>query len=82
MPPVRFNAKAVKAMFEHAYGMAHVKDSVQCGTGTCAVDLKKMFAIAKASSYRGYFSMECDSGQDDPYAGTTRLVNETLRYLA
>jgi len=78
-----FNAKAVKAMFEHAYGMAHVKDSVQCGTGTCAVDLKRMFAIAKASSYRGYFSMEFDTkGGKDPFEGTRHLIEETLEYLS
>lgn len=77
-----FNAKAVKAMFEHAYSMSHVKDTVQCGTGTCAVDLKRMFAIAKASSYRGYFSMEFDTkGGKDPFEGTRHLIEETLRYL-
>jgi sugar phosphate isomerase/epimerase len=77
-----YNQKAVKAMFRHAYGMAHVKDAVRSRDGKeYRVDLKKMFAIAKASSYRGYFSMEFDTGSGDPFAGTTHLVEESLKYL-
>lgn len=78
-----YNQRAVTAMLKHAGAMCHVKDVVASRTGQKkTVDLQKMFALAKEYSYHGYFSMECDSGQDDPYAGTTRLVNETLRYLA
>jgi len=77
-----YNQKAVKAMFRHAYGMAHVKDAVRSHDGKeYTVDLSKMFAIAKASSYRGYFSMEFDTGSGDPFEGTTRLVEESLKYL-
>jgi sugar phosphate isomerase/epimerase len=77
-----YNQKAVKAMFRHAYGMAHVKNAVRARDGKeYSVDLKKMFAIAKESSYRGYFSMEFDTGSGDPFEGTTHLVEESLKYL-
>jgi sugar phosphate isomerase/epimerase len=77
-----YNQRGVAAMLKHAYNMCHVKDVVRSSTGQeKTVDLKKMFALAKGSSYRGYFSMEFDSGSGDPFAGTTRLVNETLGYL-
>lgn len=78
-----FNAKAVTAMFEYAYNMSHVKGTVRCGTDkSCTVDLKRMFGIAKVSSYKGYFSMEFDThGGEDPFQGTKRLVKETLMYL-
>lgn len=77
-----YNQKAVKAMFRHAYGMAHVKDAVESRDGKqYKVNLAKMFAIAKASSYRGYFSMECETRLTDPFEGTTHLVQESLKYL-
>ncbi len=78
-----FNARAVAAMFEYAYNMSHVKGSVRCGTEkVCTVDLQKMFGIARASSYKGYFSMEFDTrGELDPFQGTRRLIEETLTYL-
>jgi sugar phosphate isomerase/epimerase len=76
------NEKAVAAMMKHAFNMCHVKGMLQPGGGkTYQVDLKRMFEIARQSSYRGYFSMEFDSNGGDPFAGTTRLINETLRYL-
>ena len=78
-----YNQRGVTAMLKRAYNMCHVKDVVKSSAGQDkTVDLKKMFALAKESSYRGYFSMECDSGLGDPFAGTTRLVKETLGYLA
>jgi sugar phosphate isomerase/epimerase len=77
-----YNARAVTVMLKHAYNMCHVKDVVSSRTGQKkTVDLKRMFALARDTSYRGYFSMEFDSGQGDPFAGTTRLVQETLQYL-
>lgn len=77
-----YNERAVEAMLKHAYNMCHVKDVVTSDTGQKrTVDLKKMFAFAKASNYPGYFSMEFDSGQGDPFAGTERLINESLKYL-
>ena len=77
-----YNARAVEAMFRFAHGMSHVKDTVQSEDGkTFHVDLAKMFGIAKASSYRGYFSMEFETELGDPFAGTQALVRETLQYL-
>ncbi len=77
-----YNERAVAAMLKHAYNMCHVKDVVESDTGQKQhVNLKKMFALAQVSDYRGYFSMEFDSGQGGPFAGTKRLVNETLQYL-
>jgi sugar phosphate isomerase/epimerase len=77
-----YNERAVRAMLKHAYSMCHVKDTVQGDDGTRAtVDLKKMFGIARESSYHGYFSMEFDTDAGDPFHGTETLVQETLRYM-
>ncbi len=63
--------------------MCHVKGAVQSDAGkTYHVDLGRMFAIARQSSYRGYFSMEFDTNGGDPFVGTTKLIDETLHYLA
>jgi len=76
------NEKAVAAMLKHAFDMCHVKGNVQSDAGkTYHVDLKRMFEIAKQSSYRGYFSMEFDTNGGDPFAGTAKLIDETLQYL-
>ncbi len=76
------NEKAVAAMLKHAFNMCHVKGRLQPDGGkTYQVDLKRMFAIARQSSYRGYFSMEFDTNGGDPFAGTTKLIDETLHYL-
>jgi hypothetical protein len=45
------------------------------------VDLKTMFDLARTSSYKGYFSMEAESRGLDPFAGTKRLLKETLENL-
>ncbi len=77
-----YNQRAVKAMFKYAYSMCHVKDTVASDDGKrSTVDLEKMFGIAKASSYRGYFSMEFDTDAGDPFAGTQKLIDETLKYI-
>ena len=76
-----YNEKAVTAMFKYAYSMVHVKDTVRSEGQHYSVDLGKMFAIAKASGYRGYFSMEYDTGSGDPIEGTVRLVQQSLKYL-
>jgi sugar phosphate isomerase/epimerase len=76
------NEKAVAAMLKHAFNMCHVKGMLQPDGGkTYQVDLKRMFEIARQSSYRGYFSMEFDANGGDPFAGTTKLIDETLQYL-
>jgi sugar phosphate isomerase/epimerase len=74
--------KGVDGMFGHAYGISHVKEIEEGEQGKIAhVDLAKTFGIAKQHGYKGYFSMEWDS-PGDPYAGTTGLIEKTLKYLA
>jgi sugar phosphate isomerase/epimerase len=75
------NEKAVAAMLKNAFNMCHVKGAVQFDGKTYHVDLKRMFELARQSSYRGYFSMEFDTNGGDPFAGTTKLIDETLHYL-
>ena len=78
-----YNHKAVKAMLGHAFNMCHVKDTVRGDDGKRSqVDLKSMFELARAASYRGYFSMEFDTDGGDAIAGTKRLVEETLQHLS
>ncbi|MGH9404270.1 MAG: sugar phosphate isomerase/epimerase family protein [Terriglobia bacterium] len=78
-----YNRRAVAAMFQHAFDMSHVKDALRGRDGTLeAIDVAKLFAIARASGYRGYFSMEWDTGAGaDPYKGTARLIEESLKYM-
>ncbi len=77
------NEQAVAAMFRHVYNMCHVKDSVQSASGArVEVDLPAMFRIAKASMYKGYFSMEFDTAGGEPFRGTERLLELTRKYLA
>jgi sugar phosphate isomerase/epimerase len=76
-----FNNRAMEAMFKHAYNIAHMKDEEGDDKGKFhTVDVAKCFEIAKAQGYRGYFSMEWE-GNGEPYAGTQRLIDETLKYL-
>ncbi|HEV2351161.1 MAG TPA: sugar phosphate isomerase/epimerase family protein [Terriglobia bacterium] len=78
-----FNQRGVTGMFQHAFNMSHVKDEVMgAGGKTYKVDLPALFAVAKDSGYKGYFSMEFEIRLADPYAGTQRLIDETLKYLA
>jgi sugar phosphate isomerase/epimerase len=78
-----YNYNGVTAMFKHVFNMAHVKDEVVSSKGTVyKIDLAKAFGIAKASGYRGYFSMEWETKSGEPFEGTQRLVKETLQYLS
>ncbi len=77
-----FNNRAMEALFPLAYNIAHVKDSeVGDKNKLYTVDVGKCFEIAKATNYRGYFSMEWE-GAGEPYAGTQKLIDESLKYLA
>jgi sugar phosphate isomerase/epimerase len=76
-----FNNRAMEAMFSHAYNIAHMKDEEGDDAGHFhSVDVAKCFEIAKAQSYRGYFSMEWE-GNGEPFGGTQKLIDETLRNL-
>jgi hypothetical protein len=43
--------------------------------------MAKIFGIAKAAGYRGYFSMEWE-GATEPYAGTQSLIDASLKALS
>jgi sugar phosphate isomerase/epimerase len=77
-----YNQRAVGAMLDHAFNMCHVKELMEANGKRYQVDLAGLFSLAKQRGYRGYFSMECESEAEDPFAGTQRLVNETLHYLS
>lgn len=75
--------KGIDLMFGKAYNISHVKET-EVGDGKdkiAHVDLPRTFAIARKHGYKGYFSMEWDS-PGDPYAGTTGLIEKTLKYLS
>ncbi len=71
----------LEAMFNHAYGICHVKafESTEKGA-VVPVDMAYAFGILKKSGYRGYLSMEYDDA-GDPYRGTSELIEKTLRFL-
>jgi sugar phosphate isomerase/epimerase len=74
--------KGIQALFEHAYGICHVK-AMEANEQTgqvFRVDMPRTFGILKHANYRGYCSMEFDS-PGDPYAGTASLIAQTLQYL-
>jgi sugar phosphate isomerase/epimerase len=76
----KFNYDAVAAMFRYATNIAHVKDSEVDNGKVVRVDMQRTFAIAKASGYRGYYSMEWE-GQAGPYEGTQLLIDQSLKYM-
>ena len=77
-----FNYRALTAMFQHAYGICHVKDGEADESGRYVfIDMKKSFDILKASGYRGYCSMEYDAA-GDPYAPTAKLIEQTIQHLS
>lgn len=76
------NYRAVRALFQHAYCVCHVKDGDADEHGTMiSIDLKKSFDILKASGYRGYCSIEY-SGLGEPYEPTKELIERSVQYLS
>ncbi|HEV3276164.1 MAG TPA: sugar phosphate isomerase/epimerase family protein [Terriglobia bacterium] len=76
-----FNLDAMALMFRHALSISHMKDSEEGDGGKIYnADVPATFQIARASGYRGYFSMEMDRS-GDPYAGTASLIDQSLRAL-
>ena len=68
-------------MFQHAYGICHVKDMENNEKGQVfRVDMPRTFGILKGANYHGYCSMEFDAS-GDPYPGTAALIAQTLHYL-
>ncbi len=76
----RFNAQAVKDMFAHAWNISHVKDAISDHGQRKTASLAELFGIAKASGYRGYYSMESDSDVD-PFVDTKHLIEQSLRLI-
>lgn len=76
----RFNAEGVKQMFAHAWNIAHVKDAESVHGQRKTASLAELFGIAKASGYRGYYSMESDSDVD-PFFDTRHLIAQSLQLI-
>ncbi|HZC66877.1 MAG TPA: TIM barrel protein [Candidatus Dormibacteraeota bacterium] len=80
--PERQAYDALDGMFSQAYNICHVKGLEVNAVGErFRVNFARAFAILKHFNYKGFCSMEFDS-PGDPYAGTTDLIKQTLKYLA
>lgn len=76
-----FAYRAIDAMFAHAYGICHVKETELTEQGKPVhVDLARTFAILKKHEYKGYCSIEYDA-PGDPYKPTAELVEQTIKFL-
>ncbi len=74
------NERALTGLFKNAFNMSHVKHFIKSRTGQeQTIDVGRIFNIAKADAYKGYFSME--TGDSEPYQGTKELVQLSLKYL-
>jgi sugar phosphate isomerase/epimerase len=72
----------LEAMFNHAYGICHVKQSEATEKGAnVQVDLAYVFAILRKTGFRGYLSMEYDNS-GDPYKETEELIGRSLQFLS
>ena len=67
-------------LFPLAYNISHVKDEESDNGKVYRVDVNRIFPIAKRAGYRGFFSMEWE-GTGDPYQGTAKLLEASLRNL-
>jgi sugar phosphate isomerase/epimerase len=76
----RFNAQGVERMFAHAWNIAHVKDAMEVKGKRKTASLEELFAIARASGFRGYYSMESDSDVD-PVVDTKHLIEQSLQMI-
>ena len=76
-----YTYRALTAMFAHAFNISHVKDEESDEGKVYRVDVARVFAIARKAGYAGYFSMEWE-GQGDPYQGTKRLLDQSLKNLS
>ncbi|MGH9432713.1 MAG: sugar phosphate isomerase/epimerase family protein [Terriglobia bacterium] len=78
-----FDYRAITAMFQHAYNISHAKfGEIGEHDKYVSVNVAKTFGIAKAAGYRGYFSMEWEGPGQDPFGGTTKLIQECLKDLS
>ncbi|HEX4166738.1 MAG TPA: sugar phosphate isomerase/epimerase family protein [Bryobacteraceae bacterium] len=77
----QYNEKALSTLFPLAYNISHVKDLEQDENKVYRVNVERIFAVAKRAHYAGYFSMEWE-GRGDPYEGTGKLIEASLKSLA
>ena len=76
-----FAARAVKALFPLAYAISHVKPSSSTAQGKeMHVDIAANFAAAKASGYKGYFSMEYE-GNEEIHTATAKLIEQSIKLM-
>jgi sugar phosphate isomerase/epimerase len=75
-----YNAKALATLFPHAYNISHVKDVEIVDGKSLTVDVDRIFGVAKAAGYKGFFSMETE-GSLDPYVGSSKLIASALKNL-
>jgi sugar phosphate isomerase/epimerase len=75
-----YNAKALASLFPYAYNISHVKDVEIVGGKSLTVDVDRIFKIATAANYKGFFSMETE-GSLDPYVGSRKLIAAALKNL-
>jgi sugar phosphate isomerase/epimerase len=75
-----YNYRAMALLFPLAYNISHVKDEESDKAKIYRVDVNRIFAIANRAGYRGFFSMEWE-GTGDPYEGTAKLIEASLRNL-
>jgi len=71
----------VAILLRRAYNISHLKDSEAQPGKVFRIAVKRTFDIAKASGYRGYFSVELE-GEGDPYVETTKLIELGLKCQA
>ena len=76
-----FAARAVKALFPLAYAISHVKPTSTTAQGKeMQVDLAANFAVARATNFKGYFSMEYE-GKEEIHAATAKLIDQSLKLI-
>lgn len=77
-----YNRRAVNGMFKYAWNMSHVKEFLHVKDGEdYHVDVQQMFLVARDNGYKGYFSMEFDTASGDPFTGTDKLIQQSLKFI-
>jgi len=76
-----YNDRAMALLFPLAFNISHVKDEESGDGKIYRVDVNRIFSIARKAGYHGFFSMEWE-GTGDPWEGTKRLLNASLRNLS
>ncbi len=76
-----YDYHAMELLFPLAFNISHVKDEESDNGKVYRVDVNRIFAIAKKTGYRGFFSMEWE-GTGDQYEGTTKLIEASVRNLS